>query len=95
MLIRVHSTTTENAKMGHGGSRCEGQTEDDSHHEAGRLLLESDETHHAVSVPPSEELMSQTAALGTETLIACMYEKLEIGPAGCSKSPSNEAAGES
>lgn len=66
MLIRIDSATTENAKMGHGGSRCEEQTEDvercgNSHPEAGRLLQESEERRHAVSVPPSEEVTSQAA----------------------------------
>lgn len=39
----------------------DGERLGDPHPEAGRLLQESEESRHAVSVPPSEEVTSQTA----------------------------------
>ena len=68
MLIRVHSTTTENAKMCHVGPRCEEQQKTIPIPKRDDFSLNLTKTTNAVSVPPSEELTSQTAALGTRNL---------------------------
>ena len=66
MLSRVDATTTEDAKMDHGGLRRGEETENtkrcpNSHPEAGRLLQESKESRHAVTVQRKQEIAAQTA----------------------------------
>lgn len=65
MLFRVDAATAEDAKFVHGGLDRGEETENSkgyryTHPKTGRLLQESDESCHAFSVPPSEEVTSQT-----------------------------------
>jgi hypothetical protein len=66
MFVRIDTSTAEYAKMFHGGLSREEETNNDKrcgnpHLEAGRLLQESEESRHALSIQPSEEVTSQTA----------------------------------
>lgn len=66
VLVRVGAATAKYAQFSHGslayGEKAENAERcGDPHPEAGRLLQESEESRHAVTVPPSEAVTSRTA----------------------------------
>ena len=65
MFIRIGTTTTEYAKMCHGGLGCEEKAKDqercgNSHPETRRLLQESEESRHAFTDQRNQEVTAQT-----------------------------------